>query len=339
MALSKVTNDLLALGENTSSLNLPKGTTAQRPSSPVAGMVRENTDDNVIEYYNGTVWKQVVYQGQIVPVDIEYLLVAGGGGGGYAGEPNPAGDGAGGGGAGGYLLGSLTVNSETEYSIIVGAGGVTNTNGENTTAFNRLAVGGGSGGSDVSAGASIPLSTGKNGGSGGGASANCGNSQPGGSGTSGQGNSGGSTTGCDGGRNGAGGGGAGAAGQNGNGGGSGGGIGVQLSITGANAYYAGGGGGGSGGSANNAGAGGLGGGGNGANLNSSGFSGTANTGGGGGGDAAGSGGSTGGSGGSGVVILKVLTSEYSGSTTGNPTVTTNGSHTILKYTTSGTYTP
>ena len=37
--LTKVTNDLLALGENTSSLNLPKGTTAQRPSSPVAGMV------------------------------------------------------------------------------------------------------------------------------------------------------------------------------------------------------------------------------------------------------------------------------------------------------------
>ena len=37
MALSKITNDLLNLGADTSSLNLPKGTNAQRPSSPVAG--------------------------------------------------------------------------------------------------------------------------------------------------------------------------------------------------------------------------------------------------------------------------------------------------------------
>ena len=79
MALTKVTNDLLALGESTSSLNLPKGTTAQRSSSPVAGMVRENTDDNVIEYYNGTEWKQVLTQG---PILVDYLVVAGGGGGG-----------------------------------------------------------------------------------------------------------------------------------------------------------------------------------------------------------------------------------------------------------------
>ena len=337
MALSKITNDLLALGESTSSLNLPKGTTAQRPSSPVAGMVRENTDDNVIEYYNGTEWKQIVYQNTF-PVTLEYLLVAGGGGGGYAAEPNPAGDGAGGGGAGGYVLGSLTVNNGTEYSIIVGAGGVTNTNGEDTIAFNKLAVGGGCGGSDLYAGASVPLSTGKNGGSGGGAAANCGNTQPGGSGTSGQGNSGGSTSGCDSGRNGAGGGGAGASGQNGNGGGSNGGNGIQLSITGANIYYAGGGGGGSGSSTNNAGTGGLGGGGNGANISSSGFPGAANTGGGGGGDAAGGGGATGGTGGSGVVIVKVLASEYSGVTTGSPQVSDVGLYKILKYTQSGTYT-
>ena len=46
----------------------------------------------------------------------------------------------------------------------------------------------------------------------------------------------------------------------------------------------------------------------------------------------------GGSGGSGVVILSIPTSSYSGTTTGSPTVTTSGSNTILKYTSSGTYT-
>jgi hypothetical protein len=32
-----------------------------------------------------------------------------------------------------------------------------------------------------------------------------------------------------------------------------------------------------------------------------------------------------------------LTSRYSGTTTGSPTVTTNGLYTVLKYTSSGTY--
>ena len=44
-------------------------------------------------------------------------------------------------------------------------------------------------------------------------------------------------------------------------------------------------------------------------------------------------------GGSGVVILSVPTANYSGSTTGSPTITTSGSNTIIKWTTgSGTYT-
>ena len=45
----------------------------------------------------------------------------------------------------------------------------------------------------------------------------------------------------------------------------------------------------------------------------------------------------GGSGSSGVVILRLKTSEYSGTTTGSPTVTTDGADTILKFTGSGTY--
>jgi hypothetical protein len=45
-----------------------------------------------------------------------------------------------------------------------------------------------------------------------------------------------------------------------------------------------------------------------------------------------------GSGGSGVVIISVLTTQYSGITTGSPTVTTSGSNTIIKFTGSGSYT-
>ena len=46
---------------------------------------------------------------------------------------------------------------------------------------------------------------------------------------------------------------------------------------------------------------------------------------------------TSGAGGSGVVILRMNTSDYSGSTTGSPTVTTDGTDTILTFTGSGTY--
>ena len=42
----------------TGALILPKGTTAQRPGSPVTGMVRYNTDTSVFEAYNGT-WIQL----------------------------------------------------------------------------------------------------------------------------------------------------------------------------------------------------------------------------------------------------------------------------------------
>ena len=37
----------------------PAGTTAQRPVTPVAGMVRYNTTINEVEYYNGSVWINV----------------------------------------------------------------------------------------------------------------------------------------------------------------------------------------------------------------------------------------------------------------------------------------
>jgi hypothetical protein len=43
-------------------------------------------------------------------------------------------------------------------------------------------------------------------------------------------------------------------------------------------------------------------------------------------------------GGSGVVILKIATADYTGTTTGSPTVSTVGANTILVYNSSGTYT-
>ena len=66
-------------------------------------------------------------------------------------------------------------------------------------------------------------------------------------------------------------------------------------------------------------------------------SGTDYLGGGGGGGLQGHG-SIGGDGGNGVVILKIPTAAYSGTTTGSPTVTTSGDFKIVKYESSGTYT-
>jgi hypothetical protein len=89
------------------------------------------------------------------------------------------------------------------------------------------------------------------------------------------------------------------------------------------------------------GAGGAGGGGKGQGRFDSGVAGTANTGGGGGagvsqnlpvGQAAGY------AGGSGLVVIAIPTANYSGTTTGLPTVTTLGPNTILTFTGSGSYT-
>jgi len=124
------------------------------------------------------------------------------------------------------------------------------------------------------------------------------------------------------------------AGEVGNADGSGhGGDGLSNAITGAATFY-GGGGGGSPSPSSPSYPGGDGGGGDavvgGANSNNA----TSNLGGGSGGGNDG----TIGNGGSGVVILRVLTSEYPGTTTGSPTVTTDGSHKVIKFTGSGSYT-
>jgi hypothetical protein len=268
------------------------------------------------------------------PYSISWLIAAGGGGGG--GSNNTKNEAPGGGGAGGLgTASSINITPGTVLTITVGAGGAgggqpgSGSTGSNSVlsfgAITETAYGGG-GGADF-----VSNFAGGSGGSGGGETGTA--TKGAGTYSTFLGNAGGSnsTTGNGGG------GGAGSVGGNASGttGGNGG-SGSASSITGSSVTYAGGGGGGGGKSGGAGGSGGSGGGGAGGGQGSNGTAGTVNTGGGGG--ASGASSNNGGSGGSGVVILSVPTANYSGTTTGSPTVTTSGSNKILTFTSSGTYT-
>ena len=286
--------------------------------------------------------------------DCEYLIVAGGGGGGYRPEP------CGGGGAGGYLTNyggsAISLTPGTSYTVTVGAGGVgrsSATDGNN---------GGGDGGNSALTGSDITDITATGGGGGAGGALTTGG-HPGGSGgggyydnspgeIGGEGNTPATSPsqGYDGGDGS--GGGAPAFGSGGGGGSSSvgtqgsstsggcGGEGTSNSITGSAVYYAAGGGGGSspGGSvcASTDSIGGVG---------SDAASGEATAGtdytGSGGGSGDTRGGHPSGAGGVGIVILRMADGDYSGTTTGSPTVATNvggSGETTVKYTGEGTYT-
>jgi len=307
---------------------LPAGTTAQRPGSATVGMLRYNTSKTGIETWNGSGWNEV----QSVPFTktISYLVIAGGGGG--------ASQTGGGGGAGGYRnsFASETSgrNSATETPIKVPEG---------ATAVLTVTVGAGGAGNAVGVNSSI---TGNNisivstyGGGGNGVAGGSGSGGSGGAvggvGTTGQGFKGGNQTGWAGVYGCGGGGGAGQEGVIGSTSAPGnGGDGLSSSITGTAVTRAGGGGGGTYGSALY-GLGGAGGGGNGAGATNN-NPGATNTGSGGGGSSDNL--NTMGAGGSGVVILRLLTTYYTGITTGSPTVTTDGTDTVMVFNSSGTYT-
>ena len=55
----------LALTGN-AGVTLPSGTTADRPGSPAAGVMRFNTTTNIMEYYNGSNWQGVVQEAPAV---------------------------------------------------------------------------------------------------------------------------------------------------------------------------------------------------------------------------------------------------------------------------------
>lgn len=180
---------------DTGFLQLPTGTTAERPSNPESGMVRFNTDTKNAEWYDAeyTAWfptgfvPPVATGGTVSSItknnidfrvhaftsvgnssftvtrsgEIEYVIIAGGGGGGS--------DDAGGGGAGGVLHGIFEIQPG-DYTISVGAGGDRAGSGDtsggrsggDSAAFSLVAVGGGGGSHQASD------TTAKNGGSGGG---------------------------------------------------------------------------------------------------------------------------------------------------------------------------
>jgi hypothetical protein len=289
------------------------------------------------------------------PYSVDFLVVAGGGGGG-SGSGN---GGSGGGGAGGYRNSystetsggggssetSLTFSSGVVYTVTVGGGGAAGTSGIRGTPGVNSSISGtgittitssGGGGGGARTGNNDGIAGGSGGG--GGREVSSSGTGAGGAGTANQGFAGGSVSGSAGG--GAGGGGAGAVGTNSSSGNPGkdGGAGLASSITGSSVSRGGGGGGGAGEAGNPGGAGGTGGGGAGGSQNPNGnaVAGTDNTGGGGGGcnNAA----QNSAAGGSGVVILRMPTASYSGTTTGSPTVTTDGSDTVIVFNASGTIT-
>lgn len=270
---------------------------------------------------------------------VDWLVIGGGGSGGnnrYYG---------GGGGAGGFRYATgQTILSGSVYTATVGAGGTipspggtgTNNQGNDSSISGTgittyTAAGGGRGGntSDATGG----RVAGAAGGSGGGASRTTGGAGNTPSTSPVQGYAGGPASTPSGVEVSGGGGGAGEAGNT-NGEGRGG-DGAANSITGASVTYAGGGGGSRYNSSTPNVDGGSGGGGNGSQNN--GTPGTDGLGGGGGGSerlltAAN------GVGGDGIVILRILTSDYTTTVTGSPTVTTDGSYTVVKFTATGSYT-
>jgi len=309
------------LNSSTGYFDLPAGTTAQRPSSPVGGMTRYNTTLNQFEFYQNGAWTQYT-----TTYTVEYLIVAGGAGGGGSTEGHQGG----GGGAGGYrssVIGEssgggssaesvYTLTSGISYTVTIGSGGAGSpigsrgVSGGDSVFGSITSVGGGGGGAGSNGGTNRVGSSGGCGGGNGSSDQSPNGSAP--SGTAGQGYAGG--VGSTGPGWGGTGGGAGAAGTSNSSSFNSlaGGAGVASSITGSSVTRA------------------VGGGVTGYNL--SGNNGATNTGGGGWGGTTGT--TTGYNGGSGLVVIR-----YSGAQRGNGgTVTSSGGYTIHTFTSSGTYT-
>ena len=308
----------LSFNTSTGVISGTMGTVSADTASSFTIRATDTDGDTVDQAYSWTIT-------DIPPYSVDYLVIAGAGGGGYGQQ----GHNAGGGGAGGYRN---SYNSETSgrgsasetakevttgivYTVTIGAGGAGGPSAENRGASGSNSVfstitstGGGAGGAGGNSGVERQ---GLAGGAGGGTASSDTTVLGGGAGTSGQGYDG-SSAGPQGTGRGGSGGGAGAAGSinPSNSSPLAGGAGLASSITGSAVTRA------VGGAINQGSAGGA----------------NTGTGGVGGHNVAGL------AGGSGVVILRMLTSNYSGTTSGSPTVSTSGSDTILTYTGSGSYT-
>ncbi len=333
---------------NQNSLNY-QGYTSPNPVYDVNGQSVRIVYSGATQGWIPTSDDDVIFETEPFDGTTDFLVIGGGASGGR-GDPNSAGGGGAGGyrssynsetsGGGGSSETALTLSQGTTYTITVGAGGSARTSdargdngGDSSISGSDItditSAGGGGGGAQGINGAGIA------GGSGGGACYGTNDDfNPGGSGTANQGFRGGNKQ-NTGSAQGAGGGGAGAQGGDCSTGvneATDGGDGVASTITGSSVTRAGGGGGSAVSTSDSSG--GTGGGGD-SSLNGTAGSGAVNTGSGGGASKSG----TSGAGGSGVVILRMSTSNYSGTTTGSPTVTTDGTDTILTFTGSGSYTP
>ena len=346
---SNLHSDGLALGAGSTVGAVTGVTTYYGDGSQLTGI---SVDSTALKDSGGSVKVQANNSGAVVTgilstgtnsvaipsIEADILIIGGGGAAGTTG-----GEGGGGGGGGFQEYNSAYLVKGKVYTVTVGGGGA-GTGSYNVRAgrgapssikgANLQCMPSAGGGPGATYPAQTPTGKGYGiggdgaSGGGGGGNYNANSERPmhyGGKGIGGQGTDGGDGMHAGGAYGGGGGGGAGQAGgsgNNSNGNAGNGGDGLQSDITGSNVYYAGG---GAGNSTATDGTGGQGGGGNTDN------SGTANTGGGGGA------GNTK-NGGSGVVIIRVLTTDYSGTTSGSPTVTTDGSHKVIKFTGSGTYT-
>lgn len=153
-------------GGSTEAIQIPAGTTAQRPVSPSAGEIRYNSTYGNVEVYNGSSWGIVSTTNEAFASDI---VIAAGGGGAAAAEGDYGANG--GAGAGGLVeASSYNLTISTSYTVTVGAGGASSDkytvadNGDNSQ-FGALVAFGGGGGPDYG-------SDGSNGGSGAGGSEN-----------------------------------------------------------------------------------------------------------------------------------------------------------------------
>ena len=71
MATTKITSpDLFDLGSLNTALQLPSGTTAERPTSPSTGEWRYNTTTNLVEFWDGGAWRDLQSE-DIPPVPSE----------------------------------------------------------------------------------------------------------------------------------------------------------------------------------------------------------------------------------------------------------------------------
>lgn len=292
------TVSLAPYGGTPSISKMTVGTIAGRPYPAESGMFRLNSDTGFPEWYDEATDTWLFFSSP-VSYDVEYLLAAGGGG----CSPVFGGGRGAGSGAGGFLTGTANIQRGTTYSFVVGAGGPVGTTGVPSVTSN----GSDTTGLDLAAigggsSAGWDGTPGNDGGSGGGHWYD--NTSPVADGVPGQGYAG-SVSGGGGNLTGGGGGGSAGAGTVGVGG-----AGTSSSITGASVTYA------AGGDGNTFGG----------TIHDT--NGAANTGDGASGVA---------SGGSGIAVLRIPTVYYSGLHT-NATVTTDGAYTVVKFTTSGTYT-